>query len=64
MEEEQTEVMTESQIDCYRKIFDLTSDMEPKNVFLSSAIIQKEGACDAYKIIDELFSKDIEDNDN
>ncbi|TYB32315.1 MAG: hypothetical protein FXF49_12160 [Flexistipes sinusarabici] len=64
VEEEQTEVMTESQIDCYRKIFDLTSDMEPKNVFLSSAIIQKEGACDAYKIIDELFSKDIEDNDN
>jgi|GEM_PF-1274948 len=63
VEEEQTEVMTESQMDCYKKIFDLTSDMEPKNVFLSSAIIQKEGACNAYEIIDELFGKDVEDNE-
>ncbi|HCW92661.1 MAG TPA: hypothetical protein DHM44_03160 [Flexistipes sinusarabici] len=64
VDKEQTEVMTESQMDCYRKIFYLTSDMEPKNVFLSSAIIQEEGACEAYKIIQELFSKNIEDNDN
>lgn len=64
VEEEQTEVMTENQMDCYKKIFKLTSDMEPKNVFLSSAIIQKEGACNAYEIIDELFGKDVENNDD
>jgi len=64
VEEEQTEVMTENQMDCYKKIFKLSSDMEPKNVFLSSAIIQKEGACNAYEIIDELFGKDVENNDD
>lgn len=63
-ENKKAEVVTDDQMECYRNIFDLTSGMEPKNVFLSSAIIQKEGACKAYEIIDGLFGKDVNSNKN
>ncbi len=59
----QKSALTEDSIECYKNILEFTKDMEPQNIFLSSAIIQREGACNALEIIEELFQNESKESD-
>ncbi len=58
---EQEYVLTADETECYKSILGLSNNMQPKDIFLASAIIQREGACNALEIINELFQNGPEE---